>query len=73
MEGNTSSKMVDWSAWNHPRRLLVALPIFFVVGHVVGFFGGVHLVSPAVPDEVVAMLFGVGAILLGGAALARID
>ena len=59
--------------WNHPWRLVLAIPVFWIVGHAIGFLGGVHLVPSGVPDPVVAALFGGAGIAVGSAALAVID
>ncbi len=64
--------MMSSPAWNHPRRPLVLLPVLYVVGSAIGHLGGVHLVT-TLQDDVVALLFGTGTILLGGAALALVN
>lgn len=59
--------------WNHRWRLVLAIPVLWIVGYAIGFLGGVHLVPSSVPDPVVAALFGGAAIALGSAVLAAID
>ncbi len=63
----------NWEHWNHEWRTIPLLPVFWTAGHVIGFLGGVHLSPAVIPDEIVAGLFGVLALLLGGIFLALID
>lgn len=73
MNGELAARMTRWGVWNHKRRALVAFPLCFVVGHLVGYLGGVHLVGSALPDGIVAVLFGAVAVLIGGFLLALVD
>ena len=63
----------DWEQWNHERRAILSMPLCCIVGYTIGFFGGVHLFPSTVPDDIVAILFGAAAMILGGITLAVID
>jgi hypothetical protein len=59
--------------WNHPRRVLLWLPIITFCGFTVGYVAIPHFVESRTVAGIATALFGGLSVLLGGLLLAVLD
>lgn len=59
--------------WNHRLRVLLLMPVFFLVGFVVGLFGVSSQLPWNLDPAVVGAVFGGLGIFTGGVLLALVD
>lgn len=59
--------------WNHPRRVLLWLPVITFVGFTVGYIAIPHFVASRTVAGIATALFGGLTVLLGGLLLAMLD
>ncbi|WP_459890759.1 hypothetical protein [Halostagnicola bangensis] len=73
MSDSLKARMVGTEAWNNKRYVVLGSPILAVIGVLLGWLIGVHLVSSEIGKVLIVSLFVGTTVLLGCTILAVID